>query len=79
MGKEQQQTPSLSDLEWLALPLHSQSVVILLNPNDLYETNARVCASGWPHLNHAVFSKLESGFDRSDACVDWTWYPYSTQ
>ena len=38
MGKEQQQTPSPSDLEWLALPLHSQSVVkkgavLKVNPN----------------------------------------------
>ena len=38
MVKEQQQTPSPSDLEWLALPLHSQSVVkkravLTVNPN----------------------------------------------
>ena len=38
MGNEQQQNPSPSDLEWLALPLHSQSVVnkgavLTVNPN----------------------------------------------
>ena len=38
MDSEQQQTPSPSDLEWLALPLHSQSVVkkgavLTVNPN----------------------------------------------
>ena len=31
------------------------------------------------HLNHALFIRFESGFGRIDACVDWTWYPYSTQ